>query len=289
MTTEPSDPRIGRPELPIGRSIELPGRGVTFVREAPGPSANAPTVVLLHGWTVTAALNWHKVYKPMAEEFRIISLDHRGHGRGIRSHRAFRLEDAADDVAALADVLGIRRFVVAGYSMGGPIAQLIWRRHRQRVQGLVLAATFARSSSSLQERTAMRSLRQLGRACRLTSRRRQVDIFTRAMILGGSQPSGRAPWMVSEVRSGSIPMMMEAGGAIANFDSRPWIGEVDVPTGVFITSRDNVVPPDRQHRMASLLPNARIERAAIGHDGCVTAPSSFVPGFIELTRHAAGQ
>ena len=42
---------------------------------------------------------------------------------------------------ALADALGIDRFVPVGYSMGGPIAQLIWRRHPDRVSGLVLCAT----------------------------------------------------------------------------------------------------------------------------------------------------
>lgn len=285
--TEPGDRRIGRPELPPGRRVELPGRGTTFVREVAGPTADAPTVFLLHGWTVTAALNWFQVYGPLAEEFRVVSLDHRGHGRGIRTRRAFRLEDAADDAVALADELGIDRFVAAGYSMGGPIAQLAWKRHPDRIRGLVLAATFARSSRFAHERVAMRGLGRVGRASRLAPRRRQVDVFTRAMIAGGSRPSERPPWMVSEVRSGNVPMMLEAGGAIADFDSRRWLRDVDVPTGVFITSHDGIVPPDRQHRLAALLPHAEIRRAPIDHDGCVTAPSLFVPGFVDLVRHAA--
>ncbi len=284
---EPAAPHIGRPALPAGRTIELPGRGTTFVRSLPGPSLDAPTVILLHGWTVTAALNWFRVYEPLAEFANVVSLDHRGHGRGIRSARTFRLEDAADDVAALADQLGLDDFVVAGYSMGGPISQLVWRRHPDRVRGLVLAATFARSSRRSHERVAMRSLRGLGRASRLMPRRRQVDVFTRAMVAGGSNPNERPPWFVAEVRSGSVPMMLEAGGAIADFDSRSWLPDVDVPTGVFITSHDGIVPPDRQHRMAALIPHAKLVTAPIDHDGCVTRPDEFVPGFVDLVRHAA--
>ena len=223
-----------------------------------GPHPDAPTVFLLHGWTVTAALNWFRVYDPVAEFAHVVSLDHRGHGRGIRSSRPFRLEDAADDVVALADHLGVESFVVAGYSMGGPIAQLVWRRHPERVDGMVLAATFARSSRHSHERVAMRSLGGIGRATRLMPRRRQIDVFTRAMLAGGSNPTERPPWFVSEVRSGSVPMMLEAGGAIADFDSRDWLPEVDVPTGVFITSHDGIVPPDRQHRMAALIPHAKL-------------------------------
>jgi len=286
---EPAEPHIGRPALPTGRRVELPARGTTFVRELAGPSPDAPTVLLLHGWTVTAALNWFRVYEPLAEFANVVSLDHRGHGRGIRSRRAFRLEDAADDAVALADQLGVERFVVAGYSMGGPIGQLVWRRHPERVQGMVLAATFARSSRRPAERVAMQGVGHLGRASRLMPRRRQIDVFTRAMIAGGSNPNERPPWFVSEVRSGSVPMMLEAGGAIADFDSRPWLGEIDVPTGIFITSHDGIVPPDRQHRMAALIPHARITSAPIDHDGCVTRPQEFVTDFVDLVRHASGR
>ncbi len=282
---EPAAPHIGRPSLPPGRAVGLPGRGTTFVREVAGPQPDAPVVMLLHGWTVTAALNWFRVYDPLAEFSRVVSLDHRGHGRGIRSLRPFRLEDAADDAVALADVLGIDRFVVAGYSMGGPIAQLVWRRHPERVSGLVLCATFARSWIRRNERVVMRGARRIGRASRLLPRRRQVDMFTRVMTAGGSNPNERPPWFVSEVRSGSVPMMLEAGGAIVDFDSRSWLSTVDVPVGIFITEHDTIVSPDRQHRLAALLPEAELRFAPIDHDGCVTRPSDFVPGFIDLVRH----
>ena len=43
--------------LPPGRLIDIPDRGQTFIREVQGP-ANAPTLILLHGWTATADLNW---------------------------------------------------------------------------------------------------------------------------------------------------------------------------------------------------------------------------------------
>ena len=80
------------PDLPPGAAMLLPGRGTTFVRTVTGP-VGAPTVVLLHGWTATADLNWFTCYEALGEHFRVVALDHRGHGRGIRSRKAFRLED----------------------------------------------------------------------------------------------------------------------------------------------------------------------------------------------------
>ena len=143
--------RPQRPWLPPGRYVWLPGRGRTFVRELAGPPG-APVLVLLHGWTATADLNWFACFAPLAEHFRVIALDHRGHGRGLRSAEPFRLEHCADDVAALARELGIDRFVPVGYSMGGPIAQLIWQRHRELVDGLVLCATSATFTGTVRER-----------------------------------------------------------------------------------------------------------------------------------------
>ena len=97
------------PDLPPGRHIHLPGRGTTYIREMPGPEG-APVVVLLHGWTATADLNFFTCYEELARHFRVIAMDHRGHGRGIRTSQPFRLSDCADDVASLADQLGINTF-----------------------------------------------------------------------------------------------------------------------------------------------------------------------------------
>src|SRR5205085_6777031 len=91
----PSFP-VHRWRMPPGRHVELPGRGTTFVRELDGPPG-APVLLLLHGWTASSDLNWFGAYDALGHAHRVIALDHRGHGRGIRSARWFRLEDCADD------------------------------------------------------------------------------------------------------------------------------------------------------------------------------------------------
>ena len=88
------------PRLPPGRVVSLPGRGEIFVRDSGGPPA-APAVLLLHGWTASADLNFFPVYDNLAETYRVIAPDARGHGRGMRSAEPFSLEDCADDAAAL--------------------------------------------------------------------------------------------------------------------------------------------------------------------------------------------
>ena len=129
-----------RPPLPLGRRVELPGRGTTFVREVPGPPG-APVLLLLHGWMASGGLNWFRTFETLGKEFRVLAPDLRGHARGLRSGQAFRFSDCADDLAVLLGSLDCDPVVVVGYSMGGPIAQLLRRRHPDRVSGLVLSAT----------------------------------------------------------------------------------------------------------------------------------------------------
>ena len=104
----------GKAATPRTRLVELPGRGVTRVWECAGPRG-AETLMLIHGVTFTAELNWGKVFAPLSRHFRVVAIDLRGHGDGIGAGSRFRLEDCADDIAALAEVLGIRRFVAVGY------------------------------------------------------------------------------------------------------------------------------------------------------------------------------
>lgn len=274
------------PPLPPGRCLVLPGRGRTFVREAAGPPG-APTVLLLHGWTVTADLNWFTAYEALSERFRVVALDHRGHGRGIRSRRPFRLEDCADDAAALAQVLGIDRLIPVGYSMGGPVAQLMWRRHRSLVAGLVLCAT-GRSFSGLDlgSRIYFSSLLGLSLAARVTPaplRRELSSRVIRRRLAGGPL----AAWGLSEMQRNDTTAILEAGWAIGRFRSHDWIGEVDVPTAVVVTARDEVVGPRRQLRLAEAIPGAAVVNVDGDHGSCVTDPGRFVPGLLEACTGVA--
>jgi 3-oxoadipate enol-lactonase len=106
---------IGEAAMPRTRLVELPGRGTTRVWECAGPRG-AQTLVQIHGVTFTAELNWAKIFAPLADHFRVVAADLRGHGDGIRAGSRFRLEDCADDFAVLAGVLGIGRFAAVGYS-----------------------------------------------------------------------------------------------------------------------------------------------------------------------------
>jgi len=272
-----------RPLLPPGRAVELPGRGTTFVRELPGP-IGAPTIVLLHGWTATADLNWFPTYAPLGRRFRVIALDHRGHGRGIRSRRPFRLEDCADDVVAMADVVGAGQIIPVGYSMGGPVAQLVWRRHPERVMGLVLCATARDFRGTREEKLGFLGLSSLAVAARVTPAFARNWITTQFLQRRGREYH---EWAYRQIERNDWTAVLEAGRAIGSFSSRDWVREIDVPTAVLVTMRDLVVPVHRQIRLAESIPGALAYRIDGGHDACIALSERFVPTLVAACTQVA--
>ena len=271
--------------LPPGRHVDLPGRGTTFVREAAG-RPDRPALLLLHGWTTSADLGWGASYPALLDAgWPLVALDHRGHARGIRGDGPFSLEDCADDAAALIDTLDVGPVVAVGYSMGGPVAQLLWQRHRSSVAGLVLCATSRTFNGTPRER-AMFSL--LGGAC-ATARRlreqRRADLAIR--LLGNHRPDPEA-WRSCAATHDWLSVF-DAGRAIGRFDSRDWAPTIDVPTSVVVTTRDHVVPPSRQLELAAAIPGATVHPVCGDHAVCLAQAEELSPALLRALESVRGR
>ncbi|MGH9207752.1 MAG: alpha/beta fold hydrolase, partial [Acidimicrobiales bacterium] len=199
----------------------------------------------------------------------------------LRSRRPFRLDDCADDVAALADVLGLGRFTAVGYSMGGPIAQLLWRRHPGLIDGMVLCATAQRfSREDLASQLYVAGLIGVSVASRLTPPfvRRSIS---EAMIQRRLHGLAMRDWAASELARNDPVAVLEAGIALRTFDSSPWVSTIDVPTGVVLTKKDQAVSPRRQLMLKEAITGATLHPVDGDHTVCVNDYKAFVPVLVE--------
>jgi pimeloyl-ACP methyl ester carboxylesterase/CRP-like cAMP-binding protein len=275
--------RPDRRRLALWRPIELPGRGTTFACDLPGPSPDAPAVVMLHGLGATGALNWGYGLDVLNERFRVVALDHRGHGRGIEADEPFTLEDCADDAVALADVVGVERAIFVGYSMGGPIAQLVWHRHAERVQGLVLCATSAEFCSPAERWAIVRALEEVHRTTRLIPRPLVVE-STRAALAGFLVGAEQRQDLLDAVSRHDPVSVRDAAQAVLSFSSTDWIGEASVPTAVVVTERDHLVPTARQRELAARIPGATVVALDGNHMVFLTEPEALAAAVLEACR-----
>lgn len=275
-----------KPAVPPGKFVHLADRGDVLVRDFGGPPG-APVVVLLHGWTASADLNWYRCYEALGEQYRVVAFDHRGHGAGLRTRKTFRLEDCADDAADVATVLGIDSFIPVGYSMGGPIAQLMWRRHPERVRGLVLCATAPFFSNRRPERLSFLGIAGLAAIARYTPE--QAREWLTEQIYLQHRAEQWEPWAIEEAASHDWRTVLEAGSAIGRFSSADWIGDVDVPTSVVITMTDRVIPLARQVKLFELISQAEAFRVDGDHDAVVSHAKRFVPTLLRAVDSVVGR
>ena len=287
-------------DLPPARIVAVPGHGEMFIREAQGPRLDAPTVLLLHGWMFPADLHWFTSYRALSAFVHVVAADYRGHGRGPRPSQPFRLTDVADDAAALVRTLGTGPVIAVGYSMGGPVAELLWQRHPDVVRGLVLCATSATFNVTPGDRWRWRAMGLLQVLMRLLPRhwwerltRAVVDQrlplqLTRLIDVRMSpELQSLVPWMIGEADRGSAEDIAEAGRELSRFDARGWLPTVDVPTAVVITKRDKLVPLDNQRDLVTRLRAPEVFELDVDHDAMITAADQFVPALVSAVRGVA--
>jgi len=230
--------------MPPARTVRVPDRGEFFLRDTGG---EGPPVMLLHGWMATADLNWAGAYGALQEAgYRVLAIDHRGHGRGLRPIAPFRLADCATDAAAVLRELGVIPAVVVGYSMGGAIAQLVARDHPEVLAGVVLSGT-AQHWQDPRTRRSFKAMGGLGLALSLAPRTLWRAGFKRA----GIHNSEHASWLHSELLRHSGRDIAEAGRELGRFDSRPWLSGVKPTVAVVITTQDDLVPVFKQRQLAA--------------------------------------
>ena len=266
-------------ELPPGRIVHLRGRGEFFIRDGGG---HGPPVLLLHGWMFQSDLNWFRIYEPLIDAgYRVLAIDHRGHGRGLRTPARFRLADCAADAAALVEHLGCGPVTAVGYSMGGTIAQLMARDHPQTVRALVLGATAPDWTEP-----GMRRLWRSMAALRLVLNVFPTSAWRAALRAAGLRDSPTTTWIAAELSRGSSRDLAEAGRELGRFDGRPWAGSLDLPAAVIVTARDRSVPPRKQRELAELL-KARTFEDQGNHDAVVVRAREFSALLVEALAAVA--
>lgn len=275
------------PWLPPGHTLPLPGRGELFYRHHQHPDPTRPTVLLLHGWTASADIQFFTAYEAIAEHYSFIAIDHRGHGRGLRSPEAFRLEDVADDAALLIQHLGIPKVVTVGYSMGGPISLLLAHRHPELVAGIVVEATALEWRAHRWERWQWKTVRLLGPIMRSRTVMKLTDRYLRR-VLGPHHPMlPYVPWVAAEFGRNDISQVIHAGRSLGQYDARQFADRLGIPSASLITTRDRLVRPSKQRALANAL-RAHIVEVPDDHLVSMTSPDEFAKVTVQLLQHVTG-
>jgi 3-oxoadipate enol-lactonase len=217
---------------------------------ASGP-ADAPVVVLSNSLGATRGM-WDPQVPALAERYRVLAYDARGHGETPAPPGPYTLDDLVDDVAALLDEVGAERAHLAGVSLGGMVALRMAVRAPQRVDRLVVLCTSASTDAGpFRERAA--AVRQGGTApLAATVVSRWV---TPAFAAEHPEVVRRLEGMVAGCDDQGYAACCEV---VADVEMLADLPRITAPTLVVSGAEDQALPPEHQRVIAEAIPGARL-------------------------------
>ncbi len=119
-------------------TITTNGIDIHYTLEGEGP-----TVTMSHSLGCKLTM-WDEQARALAQRYRVLRFDTRGHGQTSAPTGAYTLEQLADDLYGLLTELGIAQTHFVGLSMGGMIGQVFALKHPHMVRSLALCDTTSR-------------------------------------------------------------------------------------------------------------------------------------------------
>ena len=235
------------------------------------------TMLLIHAFPLDASM-WDEQVKALREETEVLAPSLPGWGGTEPIGDVLTMDAAADFLAGELDRAEVENAIVCGLSIGGYIAFSLWRRHRNRIAGLLLADTRAEADDE-------------------AGKERRRAVAEKALAEGNAPMVENPPPLLSE---GADPALWERvkevirrqpGEAIAAAalgmaerpDSTPILPSIDVPTTIVVGSADTLTPPPMSEKMVESIPGAElIVLEGAGHLSNVESPEEFLEALRKL-------
>jgi 3-oxoadipate enol-lactonase len=250
--------RLRLPGIPRGGPTRLARNGpVTLAYDLRGRGS---PLVLIQGVGV-GRWGWEPVADRLARRFQVITIDNRGIGASDTPPGHYSTRTMADDVLAVLDRAGIQQASVVGTSLGGMIAQELALAHPERVDKLILVATIPGGPRS---HPMPLPTTYLFAWAPFMSSQAKLQQFVHATL--GPETLRRRPKIARRLAARKLahPQSQHAWRAQTEagmlFNPLGRQRHITQPTLVVQGTADQVVAPDNAEVLASLVPDARLQR-----------------------------
>jgi 3-oxoadipate enol-lactonase len=214
---------------------------------------DAPPLVLSNSLGSTSAM-WDPQVPALAERFRVIRYEQRGHDGAPVPDGPYRIDDIGGDLVALLDRLEIERAHVCGLSLGGMTGMWLAAHAPERVDRLLLLCTSAMLAKDTDWPLRARTVREQGTGA-------VADGALERWFTPGFRAAHRDVTARMRAMVAATPSEGYAGccDAIAAMDLEEDIRGVRAPTLVIAGRHDPATPPRHAERIAERIPGARLE------------------------------
>ncbi len=220
---------------------------------------------------------WHEVAGILSSDFRIVRYDKRGHGLSQSAPDPYDMSDYARDLAALLDKLGVAHATIVGLSIGGLIAQELYRQRPSLFEALVLCDTAAKIGTDASWDARIAEIERGGVeaiADAVLERWFTADFRTRR----SDELAGLRAMLTRTPKQGYLA----ACGALKRADLRPYAPAIKAATLCLVGEEDGSTPVPLVRETAELIRGARFEIIkGAGHMPGVEQPRTLAKLIVE--------
>jgi 3-oxoadipate enol-lactonase len=210
-------------------------------------------LLLVHCLGASGAI-FQPLIPALAARYQVIVPDLRGHGHSRRLPSPDSAERLVTDIENLLDLLGVSSCLALGYSSGGAIVQQFARRHPQRVRGVALVCSHARSATTIREQIENRLWPEL---FRLLGAGGVGRLAAHTGCPRGTSADAYA-FVRETIATNDGRRIAPVARSLLPFDSRPWLHEIACPALVVAGGLDAITPVRCARELAGGLPNAEL-------------------------------
>jgi pimeloyl-ACP methyl ester carboxylesterase len=227
------------------------GHRLAYVDEGDGPPLILPAWWVSHLQRDAESPAYARFFARLAARFRVVRYDRAGVGLSDRGPRTYSLDAELTDLEALIDCLEVERVYLFGCSCGGPVALAYAAKHPERVERLVLYASYL-AGESLSPPDAQRALTGLVRA------HWGLGSGTLAELFYPGDGEGQRRFKAIQRESADSEVAARLLELTFALDVRSLVDRVRVPTLVLHRKKDRVIPHGEARRLAAALPRAEL-------------------------------
>lgn len=231
---------------------------------------------------------WRNQISVLAQHYRVVIHDHRGVGNSSPAPVVSSSKEMAEDVLRLMDAMGIGSAHVIGHSTGGAIGQHLALAHPERVQSLILSASWAGPTPLFVDTFRVR-------------RDILINCGVRQYMMVGSLLASPA-WTIADSYSGmddyleqriaafpGLETELARLNAVMTHDLRYQLAELNLPTGVISAKDDSLTPPSLSEELAELIADATLVQLPEGGHFCpITVTQTYNDNLLRLLNKITG-
>lgn len=228
------------------------------------------TLILIHGaWTSHTWWRWQ--IPVLSKDYRVLTIDVRGHGFSTPLESASSVEGFSHDLESVIEKTGSNEVALIGWSMGGLIAMQYCLDHPSRVKALILLATRGHRNPQMKRKIRIQYLRARLNFFTKIVAPRKYDMKTSQFpgdeddikneietMLSPSVSQEVSDWVMDDISKRPGQDFYEVARSIWGWGPGEELRKIRAPSLIMVGEDDRTTPPDFSHRLHALLPDSRL-------------------------------